>query len=348
MSSAIKYVPILKGKDGEYGALKQIMFSCRQHIAPLIELLPSDSTSMHNRIRQQAKKLKECWPYMDAPIFVDCHFFPNPTSALSLLMMQLPDHRPIPVVGSSDVQTSLDAIGTIIAEYKRGFCFRVSREAIFDGSSASHIEILLASSKQEPSDVDILFDLEFMGGYDAQLVADVIERINTFSRRDEWRSLILGGGSFPPDLSGIPLNDVTPIRRNDWLLWNEAVESKKLLRLPTFADYGIQNPSPTHAAFSGSANIRYTLSDRWGVFRGDMIKPKIKTKTLSALMKTLCVQASTHQDFCGSGYSWGDEFIFQSAAPRAVASNSASEWKAVGFAHHITYVARQVSNPGAS
>src|SRR4051812_38519900 len=74
----MKYIPILKAREGEYGALEALSdLSIRKAIVPLIEIpkVPFDyahsrpSKSLEEHISVVAERLSKCWG--TAPVFID-------------------------------------------------------------------------------------------------------------------------------------------------------------------------------------------------------------------------------------------------------------------------------------
>jgi hypothetical protein len=58
---------------------------------------------------------------------------------------------------------------------------------------------------------------------------------------------------------------------------------------------------------------------------------------------TLAAQFVKFTEFCGRAYSWGDDFIESRAAKKGGPGN-ASNWRAVGFSHHMAKVTAQIAS----
>src|SRR2546423_917579 len=73
-----RYVPMLKGKDGEYGALGSLKQTTKQLITPLIELPPipwdfddeAPAKTIDQHVSKVAKKIESNWGTA-RPIFLD-------------------------------------------------------------------------------------------------------------------------------------------------------------------------------------------------------------------------------------------------------------------------------------
>ena len=72
------YVPILKGKDGEYGALKELSPSTKSKLTPLVEIIsvpwdfenevPKESIDTH--LEDVCEKILASWG-TDHPLYID-------------------------------------------------------------------------------------------------------------------------------------------------------------------------------------------------------------------------------------------------------------------------------------
>jgi len=242
--------------------------------------------------------------------------------------------RAIPVTGPGRVGVKASSAG---------ICYRIMSEYVFDSTRNLGLRELQESTGLGPDSIDVILDL----GYITESYVDrcdfLTRRINAVAQMGEWRSLILAAGSFPADLTGRPKGFST-IDRHEWSLWSLLVTSKKLVRTPMYSDYGIQNPEQRESPpFSGLANIRYTTTSRWDIFRGEKIDPNLESNTISALMKGLCIMASAHPDFCND-LCEADEYIKSCAANERDPANDHATWKRVGFQHHMAFVVRQVAS----
>ena len=78
MNSRILYVPILKGRDGEYGALQTLSAEIRDVIAPVLELPPipwdfeadRPARTIDVHLKKVGQKIERAWG-VSRNIFVD-------------------------------------------------------------------------------------------------------------------------------------------------------------------------------------------------------------------------------------------------------------------------------------
>src|SRR5437868_6173203 len=77
MATAPIYVPVLKGKEGEFAALEALFPDVRRQLMPLIEIppIPYDyvnerpAKSLEEHVAGVAQRLKKCW--QDGPLYLD-------------------------------------------------------------------------------------------------------------------------------------------------------------------------------------------------------------------------------------------------------------------------------------
>src|SRR6185312_7918725 len=141
------YVPILKGRDGEYGALNRIKEQAKSQIIPLIELPPirwdfeteTPARNLDAHLKRIAKKLLSAWG-TTKPFFIDflwlsqsermedgshpINYIFNASRKLNL--------NAIPVAGLIRDHEYLEACQQVISQDKRGVCLRIQREDFTD------------------------------------------------------------------------------------------------------------------------------------------------------------------------------------------------------------------------
>lgn len=340
------YVPILKGKEGEYGALKALPYSRLTLVSPLLEITPvaNSPTDMRDRTKKQANKMKKAWRYAMQPFFIDTHLMPSSGEALAFLAKELAGYAAVPVSGPDRDESYVAEMQCIIMKRPSlGACYRVPSRFIFDPSLGARLAEFLADNGLPANVVDIVLDQEYFTTFTPERLWALIGRINSFPFLSEWRSFTMAGGSFPQDLTGFP-RGLSSVPRVEFALWNELTLTQALVRIPQFGDYGIQNPVLSNAAFPGSANIRYTREREWFVLRGQIVDHRFPETTPAVLMKPLCEDLVSREWYCGADFSPADEYYHECATGQASPADSQTDWKLMAFNHHITFVASQVSD----
>ncbi len=358
------YLPILKGKEGEYSALEALTPDVKELICPLIEVpeIPFDyidnrpAKSLEEHVRGVAEKMEKCWGtsgslYIDIPwLDTDELTEGDVHHPLSQILQDGLDRglQVIPVFGFDRPESYKSAVKDAVDHYRRGFCLRL-RVADFaeDRELETEIDVLLQHLGTTETEVDVLIDLGDLrsNGMEGDEVRDLMFARATLGSVPlrQWRMLALAAASFPVNLSGVDSNATTLVPRSEWRLWNSVRRHPTRLpanRVPIFGDYAISNPFPTEMdprMMRMSASIRYTTEDSWLVVKGKNVRNHGYEQ-----YRTLSRALIDSPAFYGPGYSWGDQFITECAGGK-VGTGNATSWRKVGTNHHLTVVARQIS-----
>jgi len=350
------YVPILKLKGAEMGALCKLLSDEVNLITPLIQLCPparkdlekmefTDSSNI-DYFSNLVIKAGESWA--GAPFFIDTELietlfplpFPHPMKYFCDISREM-YLKPIPVIGLNRTPRYRTAVKNAITLDKRGVCIRLLEED-FENLKLTHdLNSTLTFLGLKPQDVDILVDLKLIGNASISLLG-ICKLLPYLS---EWRTFTLSSGCFPSSAKDYPMNDEYEISRDDWKFWlNSVSELNGRYRIPTFSDYTIQSPeySEPPEGSNPSAKIRYAWSDYWVLMRGQAlfdrehyISPGFKQ--YFGLAKLLIQR----KEFCGDNYSFGDQYILRCAEEMKNTGNLKT-WLEADINHHLTFTARQI------
>lgn len=161
MNSSIRYVPVLKGREGEYGALQTLSESVRRVLTPVLELPPipwdfeadRPARSIDTHLRKVGQKIERAWG-TDRDIFVDLIWISetermtNSQHPVDFVFSALRSRgvKAVPVVGLVRGDEYLRACRSAIALDKRGACLRIQREDFVDfPDTGSRIEEVMRS-----------------------------------------------------------------------------------------------------------------------------------------------------------------------------------------------------------
>ena len=352
MFSDRHYVPILKGREGEFSALQALDKKLREWITPLFEVPPvpwdfvneSPAKTLDKHLANTPDKLLAAWG-PKSPLFLDFLWLPQAERVASgdhpiahvLAGTRKLELAVIPVTGperDGDYQT---AVKQAVATDRRGVCIRIDVDYLSDLSRlATELAQLQETLAIGPEDVDLLIDLKEVSAKNEALVVTGMNAVLTgLPRINDWRTFTLAAAAFPENLSDIPAGTVAKIPRADWTLWL-ALRNGKPPRLPSFGDYAIAHPEPTEIdprLMQMSANLRYTRPDLWLVFKGRTVR-----KFGYEQFQDLCADlVNRKNDYDGHDHCWADGFIEQCAARKAGPGN-ATTWRKVGTNHHLARV----------
>ena len=357
------YVPIVKGKEGEYAALGALDIAVRQQVLPLIEIpgIPYDyvnnrpARSLDTHVRGVARKIDSCWGaerpvYVDFPAHAEGELLDDGTHALRLVLSEARTIgiKAIPVIYSSSSTECLNEAAMHAREMRLGICLRLLVEDFDEEIDLeARIDGILERLQMGEAEIDIILDLEEIQDDLQRSVLVARALLGGVPRPTSWRRLILAASSFPEDLRDMNAATVTTMPRQEWALWKAL--NRRPERLPrkdlVYGDYGITHPSLKELdprTMRMSASIRYTGRDEWVVVKGRNVRQYGFEQYFD-----LCETLVQHPSFTGREFSWGDSFIADTAARKSGPGN-ATTWRKVGTNHHITLVAIQLATLNGS
>ena len=357
------YVPILKGREGEYGALQTLALSTRQALTPLIEVPPipwdfveeRPAKTVDQHLKKVGQKIDRAWGtgrrlFLDLLWIPDGEHMADGSHPLSHVFESLRtrDVEAVPVVGLLRGDEYLEACRTIVDQDDRGVCVRIQREDFADfGDVADTVGGILDAVGATAQNSDLIFDLRALPQDGPNLgVNAVIDFVNRLPHLRDWRTFTLAATSFPPNLTGLPASDVSCLPRQDWILWTElSRQNRSIPRLPTFGDYAISHPEPAEVdprVMRPSASIRYTCDAAWLILKARNLRDHGYEQ-----FHEVCRVLVQRPEYCGRQFSWGDQYIDDCAAER-VGTGNLTTWRKVGTSHHLAFAVDQVANETGS
>jgi hypothetical protein len=336
------YVPVLKLKDAEKDALRQLKPEIRDAVIPLFEVVErkvdpekKEKPPLEEHLDKAFKKLRETVSYY-AKFFLDL--------------------REIEVEGSNAIRdvyrravafghpftpvtriTNGDEAAIAIDHSRNGVAIRLSRSELVSDNGARVLERFMTRHKLSPSAVDLILDLghvESMVSYGVRALAE--NCLSNVTVPAAWRSLIMTGCDFPKSMGEVDTNSHKLVDRSMWVAWRELVRMPVRERIPVFSDCGIQHSTGVEgvdlSVIKAAPSIRYALSDGWLLLKG--CGSKLPSEQYSNLAAELTVGALS-EHFAGHKHCPGCDSM-RRAAEREPEANSRKEWRRFGTIHHIT------------
>lgn len=355
------YIPILKWKPAEQQALENLTNKEKELISPLIQLvmpqpklpklgeaeksreeqLEEIETSFKIKLPKIPEEILKSWG--KTPAFIDFSLIYTDSLRIEGLNQVLAVGESLglsltPVVNlSSDIEIK-KATALLIKKYTHGLCLRLVPADFVDLAKLyQEIQNFLTTCSLSEKDVDLLIDLKEKDDEYLKLIA-LSQKIPNLQ---EWRTFIFASGAFPTDLTKCELGE-NYIPRSDWNNWIGQINSKKLQRYPSFADYTILHPIQKESVrfFSPSASIRYTLKDEWLVMRGQ----KGKTVQYLANAQLLSQDQKFNGKFRGADFSFGDNYIAEKGKDlKTPKTGNATNWLTAGINCHLTCTVSQIA-----
>lgn len=359
MNRETKYVPILKGRDGEYGALQTISPSVRNALTPLLELPPipwdfeadQPARSIDVHLKRVGPKIERAWGG-DREIFVDLIWISETERMaggehpVDYVFSALRDRNvsAVPVIGLLRGDDYLATCRSVIARDSRGVCLRIQREDVVDFPDISaRIGEVMNLVGLSPRNIDLLLDLRSLTPAERDIDAlGVCKLLRLLPSLNDWRSLTTAATSFPENLIGIPPSDSTFIERKEWQLWIDTSTIRRNEgRVPLFGDYAISHPEPAEVdprIMRPSASVRYTSDGAWLVFKGRNLRDHGYKQ-----FRNVCRELVRTPQYAGPEFSWGDRYIADCAAEQ-VGTGNLTTWRKVGTSHHLVTVVNEIAH----
>ncbi len=353
------YVPILKGKEGEYAALEALSAEIKGKLMPLIEIpaIPYDyakerpAKSLDDHIADIPARLKKACAaipfFLDLPWFGQEETLSNGQTACESILAQSAalGVNAVPVVSRASTNAYLRAAKTHAAATGVGTCIRLLVEDFEEEVDLeSELDRLLASvASVDIRSTDLILDFQDLGANAGRAVLVARSVFSMIPRKDYWRRMILAAASFPEDLSDVSAATIVTLPRHEWELWKTLQRKPSALprRNLIFGDYAMAHPvakTLDPRTMRMSANIRYTTQDEWLVIKGRNVRQYGFNQYFD-----LCRLLVERPEYSGRTYSWGDGYITDCAEATQGPGN-ATTWRKVGVNHHLTLVTRELAN----
>jgi len=343
MISIEKYVPILKCKYGEFIALTKLSAEVRNQVIPIFDLVPPGKKKFEDHIEDSLKYIrkwdKEKLFYVDGYLVQDDNYSQRlHTMEYIFNVFHKEQFNAIPVVNSVTNVEYNRVVNKIIIRNKSGICFRIFRKSVDEMNR--EIDQLLNFLGLNPSSVDLVIDMRDLYSLDAEVInSQTINILQNISHLNNWRSLVLAGGSFPIDLVELKADQIHPIERVEWSNWAKVSVNNEIDRIPAYSDYGISHPLISETGIgipNASASIRYTCENEFSVYRGRGTRQK-GFKQFNVLSETLI----NSNEYYGTDHCEGDKYIHTNGTLK-LKPGSLTTWRWVGTCHHLTVVVNQL------
>lgn len=346
------YLAILKGKKGEYAALGDLDPATRAKVTPLFQLRSNQGDQAAvAELASAMKDLRTGWE-PEGPVLLDGDWMTSQEWGLWRALDAVHSHgRPaLPVTGIGRSSAYQRSVRRAAQTWHEGVAVRVGREDFSRPEGiAGLLGQLLADLGVVPSQVDLILDLRSL--QEGHLAADEIAAIgmlNQVPHIGEWRHLALAGTGMPASVSGFPRNEISPVRRLEWWLY-QGVRSQhhSIGRLPTFGDYGISHADQVEDStdpkyMRPTAHLRYATDNDWLI---------VKTRTIDSggidalpeLFRALMERPEYQSVSTSSADRWVDQVGKGSVSP-----GNTTTWRQHGTGRHLTVATRQLSSQAAA
>lgn len=336
------YVPVLKLKQGEKGALRAVDNRLRPRITPLLEIVerPQNKT-LDKHLDTAFKDLRDALVGYGRFFLEAREIGPDSAGALAAFDRAAKAGMIFtPVTGisrTSDVDAAL-------RHRENGVAIRLTREEFEHRDLQRALPRFMTERSLSLSEVDLIVDLGPLDDLVQFGVANLAKAfLDDVPDKSQWRTLTLSGSAFPKSMGCVERNSFAVWDRSEWKTWQDDLYAVRgqLERLPSFSDCAIQHPSGVEGfnflTMQVSAAIRYALSDEWLLLKGQSTRATPPSEQFPALATRL-VYGHLRDRYQGEAHCAGCASI-KRAADGSGGLGSAAVWRRLGTVHHITTVA---------
>lgn len=350
------YIPLLKGKEGEFVALGRLKPEDRIGLLPMIDIPKVDMDwemgepkySLDVHFDRRSKRIRRSWGA--SPVIVDIFDIPlderttdgqHPVAYLHGRLRH-DGVAAIPTTGFDRDAEFNEAIKKVILHDSRGLCIRLTPEDIdLHHQLRSKIDEFLRDMEVSARDCHVILDLRsLIAGNVSEEAVD--HALGALGRMLEWRTVSLAGSGMPHVVSDVlDAGHSCHLARPEIEIWKRTRRQHAGL---IYGDYGTVHPEliyqdPRVLARNMGPNIKYTLESEWILIRGYPFKTHPERwKQYYSLARDLVARPQ----FKGPDYSCGDWYAVEKAQERGGTGNPTS-WVAMSTNHHLTLVRKQIA-----
>jgi len=305
---------------------------------PLFELVPQslEGPPLDRAVQLRARDISMKWGW-DLPCFIDLSQLEDSASLIACQVLDRQDHLAATLVAPMQGVLEPRLLRDLARVRRRGLAIRLSIHEFRQAHLVANLLEMVRSAGLAPAQVDILIDY----GSVAAPPERIAEAVTTIYRVEEWRSITVLAGAFPPDLSKLRKNEQHLLARHEWIGYCRFVQAGGHAG---YGDYTIQHPLYEEHERKGlnfSASIRYTGLTDWVIMRGESVRkdngPGYSQWPAHAQLLAF------HSEFRGADFSAGDNYISTMGAQMEKTGNP-KDWLNAGINHHLAMVAHQLEH----
>ncbi len=351
------YLPILKTRQAEIDAIKELSQRELQAINPLFLIVPKKKTIEKDGEKVKIYKTNQelltgLQEYIKdnlsvTKVFIDGSIiYPGSKSTFlkDILETSMPDNV-VPVLALHDFQNGLKFTEPVSKKVNEiGFCLRIN----FD-QFKNRISSILSNMNFSPNLIDLVIDLSIL---DETKIQDFLDNLDSDIFRRNWRSITVASGSFPKDLTGLNSGQDHFFKRYEWDLWTK-IRKDTFFDFRSeiiFSDYSVQYPiyeeieGPVYPSFS----LKYTLKDNYLVKKGRASNSRFyRNNKNGSPFKQYQVHANllvSSDKYSGEDFSSGDKYIKEKSDLTIGRPGSHKQWIQASLNHHFSLTIKQIED----
>ena len=337
-----KYLPILKWKQGERIALRNLTVDQWEEVVPLFELLPIGAAPNFHALQEQlpgylakvATELKTALPEGQI-CAVDTRYvsrdYPKKVQLLHAVCQQLSrltERKILPVITSDLVQSESGQLGRLVDHFDECIV-RINSPSVIATQVQPILDLVHVVFKKQK--IHAVIDQFSMVGADFRAAAMAIKPYLDAAVASKSASVTIAGGSFPENLIGFK-QGTFDIERVEWRVWEQIHKDGAYPDL-RYSDYSVTHPAlgkeMDPSQVNPSVAIRYAADGFWRLFKAGGFKGG-KPNQYMALCQLLLLDSV----YTGPTYSFGDK-CYDDAANSRRGNGNPSSWRRDATSHHL-------------
>lgn len=347
------YSPILRNRQSEVLAFNHLSIAIKSHVMPVLDVAAptktADKTTGLKYVERNIARTVKCMKGFPV-VFVDSSELDptfrlsggiHPLQSAAVAIVSAGGH-PVPVTGlHRDAAHKFAAMSVANEQAQPRLCVRLDATDVSTATLTNkRVQDLLDADSLAASQIYLLFDLQCLFGMEKDAMSKQVLRLLKLLQTKTWAGIMVGGYGIPDQLStAVSTKDQGYLRRIEQDVFRDAAAHE--METPRwFADYTVLPPSVVELDWRlirkvMSPKALYTLAELWFVVRGGAFSshPDEYDQYYSMADEIVALD-----EYCGSDYSYGDEYI-SGRSKRAGTPGSPGSWITACVNHHITFTA---------
>jgi hypothetical protein len=351
-----RYIPFLKMKQNEVGALYELSLDIREQIIPFFDIpRPKDDSedALIDVIRKAKnnadRKLKGKEFYVDNYDLDDTQLLTG-VSQYAYILNELKEHAIIPVVAvNRDSSHNRDALNRVDSDHGKVALRLTGKDVESYRLAKSELTSLnVAIQAAKPSEIHLVIDFRVIREDLSLLATAAVSFLTSFCSDFSVDRVILTSSTIPPNIRDLLETDSSVIiRRDEVNLWNKVaagVDDGLRGRL-IYADYGHVSPDYTDADMEdwliqkvSTPKVFYTFDENYYIRRGSSFQSHPQGH---GQYFAIADDLSEQDFFRDPSYSFGEKYIFErssKAVPRVLRSGAPGSWLKATLSSHFTHM----------
>lgn len=340
----IKYVPILKLRDGEIKALKNLTETQAKAIIPVFEIVDLDENISDMLEKLIITGLSE--------VYVDTSVIDDDDKNILIELLKLSSGKEFliyPVLYFDD----LPSVANETLKHTKRLLYKifVPDDEVYGPVYSDIFRELFSWISGKDISVDIMFDLgEIRNAQQASIQLKELRNVVSKyikNNKSKFDRIIVSSTSFPRDLSSLAAGESMKVDRHDINLFKAIYKDHGFLDIKDlliYSDYGVTKFTDSEIDFSQLKygplpKGKYTTKDKYWIIKG---KKNRITKQWIKNYYDIAREIFNSNDYYGENFSFGDLDIKRKAFKETGPGNHTS-WVIIAANHHIAVLVDELS-----